>query len=135
MFRRLADETGSPEDAMWAVLQEDRREREIERRWATVFDPAADAIITAVCRRLGVSKQEISRPGPRGRQAGPGIRFTWARRVAMRALRDEGLSFPAIGQHLGRHHTTVMYALAKVADDEKLVAEAKRVRAAAKRVA
>lgn len=129
LFRQLADETGSPEDAMWAVLQEDRRQREQVRRGRRLFDPLADAILDSVAAMWGLTRRELMAPGIRGRQ-GPHSHRIRARWVAMRALRDEGLSLPVIASHLGkRDHTTVMYGLARVADDAGLVDAATRARA------
>lgn len=131
LFRRVADETGSPEDAMWAVLSEDRRQREQERIGSRMFNPNVDAILDVVAAMGGLSRRELLAPGTRGRQ-GPHTHRTRWRWVAMRALREEGLSLPVIGLHLGkRDHTTVMYGLARVADDPTLIALASTARSAA----
>lgn len=43
-------------------------------------------------------------------------RAVMARRAAIVVLRGEGLSLPAIGRIIGRHHTTVLNALRRAGD-------------------
>ena len=40
--------------------------------------------------------------------------ITRARHCAMWAMRQQGMSFPAIGRVFNRHHTSVMHACSKV---------------------
>jgi chromosomal replication initiation ATPase DnaA len=98
-----------------------REERERERRRTYDLDPVARAILEATAEEMGVTRADLRR---RGRQR-PLVRARW---VAMRVLRDEGYSSPAIGRHLRRDHATVLQALDRVAADAELVEIADRIR-------
>lgn len=120
IFRAVLAETGNAENALWVVLQEDRRRRD-------TIDPTgdmagvADAIIDETCRLYTVERKTLLGPC-RARQV---ARCRW---IAMRAMRDEGMSLPLIGRYMHRDHSSVMYGLAVLARSEESVEAAQEIR-------
>lgn len=113
-------ETGSKARAVLAILDayEDMREQamltvgEGSSKVRAVIARAADEMRIPVCDILGDSRT--------GSVAD-------ARAVAMWALRASGMSYPAIGRVLHRHHASVMAAVRKVTRDQALLTCAQRV--------
>jgi len=65
-----------------------------------------EQIVTAVCEWTGIAKKDlISAQKISGRTM-------QARRLLWAAMRVEGMSYPEIGRYVGRHHTTIMAAMA-----------------------
>lgn len=126
-------ETDSAEDAMWVVLQEDRRQRgDNPRRTGDgrMFrrdDPVIPAIVKAAAEEAGLSLDSLL--------TGRRLVDSAARGVAMRALRDEGYSYRAISRALGKRGVscTVLQSLGRVAARRELVEAAVRVRRRARR--
>jgi len=121
LFYRVALETGSEEDAMWVVLEQDRRERTAHARGTSEMDQHARAIVDAVCRETGLSRRQLLSHCREWH-------LLEARQVAMRALRDVGYSLPAIGLHLKRDHCTVFKGLNRIGARQDLIELAERVR-------
>lgn len=87
----------SPSCASW-----DRQERAVERMKAA-------GCISAAAMAHGVSESSL-------RAAFRDRRYVRARWDAMARMREAGLSLPAIGRALNRHHTSVVYALRQMRD-------------------
>ena len=75
------------------------------------IESSADGLFRAAVLDAGVPMAEI-----RGRGRDP--RTVHARDLVCARLRAAGLSLPTIGRLVGRDHSTVLYALRKVADPE-----------------
>lgn len=116
-------ETGAVDEAVWAAVQEERRQTSVARWGRRAFDPRADRVLAWVCDFYGIG---LSRLLAKDRHPF----YVRARWVAMRALRDAGLSLPVIGLHMGRTHVTVMSGLARIAREPELVAVATRAQVA-----
>jgi chromosomal replication initiator protein len=78
-------------------------------------------VLTAVSRQLGISRDSLT--GPRRDK-----KTAIARQIAMYLLREDlNLSFSEIGRLLGnRDHSTVTYAVSKVASDANVDAGLRR---------
>lgn len=135
IFREQLRELGSAEDAMWIVVRTVAQRIATQNRIAgrRVLDPVTAAMVDAslaeVARQTGVMLAVLKRPSARGKQSEASTVARNARWVAMRVLRDLGLSYSEIGGHLNCHHTTVMYGLGQVAAAPELVTAANHIRA------
>lgn len=135
LYREQLRETGSAEDAMWVVVRTVAQRIATQNRTAgrRVLDPVTAAMIDAslaeVSRQTGVMQALLKQPAARGKQSESSLVVRNARWVAMRVLRDLGLSYSEIGGALNCHHTTVMYGLGQVAMSEELVTAADHIRA------
>lgn len=121
LFARVATDTGSYDDAMWAVLAEEERYHRQVVEGGRKFDPRAQAVVNRTCELCAVMLLDFLGPGRH-----PSL--VDARRIAMRALRDLHYSLPMIGLHVARHHTVVMDGLECVADRPDLQRAAENVR-------
>lgn len=132
LFYAVALDTGSDEDALWAVLEADRAERADEFRRARdggpipMRDPIPHAVMAAAAARARVTVEELRSPTK-------AHHVTEARAVAIRALRGHGYSYRAIGLTVRRTWSTVRHALARVAARRDLVEAAEKVRKSARR--
>ncbi len=121
LFTRVAADTGSYDDAMWAVLEEEERYHRQEVEGGRKFDPRAQAVVNRTCELRAVLLLDFL-----GRSRHPSL--VDARRIAMRALRDLHYSLPMIALHVARHHSVVLDGLDCVADRPDLQRAAENVR-------
>lgn len=80
-----------------------------------VLRPRTDKRVPWQTALLGVAQAaDISVPRIVGRERAPSV--SRARQLAYFVLRvDSGLSWPEIGERMGRHHTSVLYGARRVA--------------------
>ncbi len=121
LFTRVAADTGSYDDAMWAVLQQEQRYHREHAEGERKFSARAQAVVNCTCEVLAVPLLDFL--GPSRLPA-----FVDARWVAMRALRDLGYSLPVIGLHVSRTHAAVIWGLDRLADRPDLMQAAEHVR-------
>lgn len=124
LFAQISRETGSTEDAMWAVLEEERRWLLEGKRVGRVFCGKAQAVVNEACGLYGVRLVDFLSTS-RHRH------ICEARYAAMRALRDMGYSLPVIGLHVARHHATVLNGLEVAAARPDLIRAAQSIMSAA----
>lgn len=90
------------------------------RRPAVSAGEVCAAAITAAAEAFGTSPEVIM--GPARQQA-----FSDARAVAMTVARHVGLSLPAIAEHFGKDHGSVIHAVRRAQGRPRLAAEATRI--------
>lgn len=127
LFQRVLAETERPDDAMWAVLEAERRylrEGELGRR---VFNQRAQAVVNEVCEMCNVRLVDFLGPGRMPH-------LVEARWIAMRALRDMRFSLSVIALHVARTHPTVLDGLDRMSERPDLLEAARDAQAAAQGV-
>lgn len=133
LFYAVALDTGSDEDALWAVLEADRKDRADEFKRArdglpiSQRDPFPRAVLAASAARARMTVEELRGPSK-------AHRVVEARAIAIRVLRGQGYSYRAIGRTVGfKTWSPVGLALGRVASRRDLVEAAERVRKSARR--